>query len=432
MSHSTNVAPIDPPAGQPDRFHSPRVRRYALLLGIAIWGVLALNMTPPGVIALNGHVKGEDYSHFYVLGRLALDKDAATLYDMAAQASYMQRAIPGVPLTYFVPVYGPQTALLFAPFAVLEYLPSLVLWSATTVLCYVACGLAVLRACPRLHGRRRDVVLYLIASPALWQLVVHGHTSVLALAAFTAGWWCLRSQRALAAGLAFGILFYKPQLGLAIGITLALTGYWRVLAGMAISAIAQLALGALWFGTAAVSAYVGMLSRLPALTELIEPKPYLLQSFRGFFAVFPPTSDHAAALSVLCSLAILAVVARHWRVSRDPDAGFAMLLIATVLVSPHTNVYDLVIVTPALMLIVDRVLEEARRSEAVRPDVVSLALVAATYALPLLSWAAAYLHVQLSVVCLTWLLLRTSRSIQISAPASTTVMGGIGKYGLRC
>lgn len=389
-----------------------RIRRVAICLATALWGVLAIDMLTPGVIARSGHIKGEDYLHFYVLGRLARERNVAALYDMSAQATYAETVVTGAPRTYFVPVYGPQVAVLFEPLSLLPYQRSVAAWSAITVFLYIVCCLAFLRACPRLRAERRDVVLLLIASPALWQLVLHGQNSIVALAAFTAGWSLLRSGHPFGAGLALGVLFYKPQLGLAIGAALLLTGRWRVIVGVAVAAGAQLALAALILGGSVLGAYLRMMMRLPDISALLEPKPYLLHSFHAFFEMISPTAHYAIVLSAVCSLGILVLVVRHWRSMRDPDLTFALLLIATVLVSPHTSVYDLVILTPALLLAADRSMSRNDEGESGGEglDRVGHALIAAIYVVPLLPFVAQYLYLQPSVVILTWLLVRTVRS----------------------
>ena len=379
------------------------MRRIAVSLAIGRWGVLAINMMSPGVIARNGHFKGEDYSHFYVLGRLAREGRVEYLYDMAEQGRYMATAIPGAPLTYFVPVYGPQVALAFSPLAAMPYLPSLALWSAITIAVYFACCGAVTRVCPMLRDRKRDIALLLMASPALWQLVVHGQNSIVALGAVTIGWLWLKKGRFFLSGLAFGLLFYKPQLGIALAVALIFTWRWQVLAGMAASAAAQLSVAAIFLGSESVEAYARMVMRLPQLAPALEPKPFLLHSFHSFFSGIGPLTPYAVALSLVCSTAVLVRAIAHWRSMKDPDISFAVLLIATLLISPHTSVYDLVLLTPSLLLIVDRMLT-AKTDRGL-----DWVLVATAFGLPLFPGAALYLYIQPSVICLTWLLFRTSR-----------------------
>ncbi len=390
---------------------SPRVRRFVALLGVVTWAVLILNLLRPGPLGWNGHIKGEDYAHFYTIGRLAAEGRADLLYDTRGQTAYLSQAIPGTPPTVFIPVYGPQVALLFRPFAAFAYLPSLLLWSAITIAGFLACCLATLRWCPRLIPHRRDVLLLAAASPALWQLVLHGQTSIVAMASLTAGCLLLRARRDLLAGAVLGILFCKPQFALTIGAVLVLTGRWKAVAAMGAATLAQV--GAAWavFGLPTLIEYARMIQRLPTLAYLIEPKLYLMHSLKAFFALLPGIRAVALPLSLIASLAALVLIVRHWRSARDERLGFAALLIGTLLISPHTSVYDLVVVAPALMLMADRWISDGTPGRSTR-----WLVLAAAYILPIWPTASRLLFIQPMVICLAWLLVDSTRR---EAEAST-------------
>ena len=376
-----------------------RIRRWALVAALTFAAVFAANLSPSGVVGLNGHLKGEDFVHFYVLGHLAAESNAALLYDTAGQAAYLTAVVPGADLTYFVPVYGPQVALAFAPFAWLPYLQSLALWLATILATYALCCRAALRLVPRLQPYRTEVMLLAAASPALFQLVIHGQNSVIALASYTGGWLYLRSGRRFLAGVVLGCLFYKPQLAVALCAVLLFTGGWRVLSGMALSASLQLAAATAYFGQDVLVEYVDMLRRLPAITALLEPKLYLMHSFRAFFLILPGFEPVAVAVSLACSAWLIVLLVRRWAARLDPDLCFALVLPSAVLISPHTSVYDLVLLTPALIVIGDRLL--ALQDTAPRGQLVaSWALLALVYLLPAWSTASVWLHVQPLVPCL--------------------------------
>jgi hypothetical protein len=382
-----------------------RVRRFATLLGIVTWTVLALNLIRPGALGWNGHIKGEDYAHFYTLGRLVADGRTDLLYDTSGQSTYLTHAIPGAPPTFFIPVYGPQVALGFLPLGAIPYLPSLILWSAITIAVFWACCLATLRGCSNLAWCRRDVLILIAASPALWQLVLHGQNSIVAMASLTAGGMLLQRRRDLAAGAALGILFYKPQLALAVGAVMLVTGRWRVILGMAATTIVQLAIAWLAFGGETLIVYARMIQQLPSLTYLLEPKLYLMHSFRAFFAMLPGFSGYAVPIAIALSLFALARIIRHWRSGHDDRVSFAALLIGTVLISPHTSVYDLVIVVPALMLVADAWIGAGV------PTSWSWRWIAlaAAYVLPVWPTASKMLFVQPMVIALAWILFEATR-----------------------
>lgn len=391
---------------------SPRVRRFVALLGVVTWAVLLLNLLRPGPLGWNGHIKGEDYAHFYALGRLAAEGRADLLYDTRGQTTYLAQAIPGTPPTVFVPVYGPQVALLFRPLAAVPYIPSLVLWSAITIAGFFACCLATLRWCPNLTMHRRDVLLLAAASPALWQLVLHGQTSIVAMASLTSGLLLLRARRDVLAGAVLGVLFYKPQFALTIGAVLVCTGRWKAVAAMGATTLLQL--GGAWmaFGLPTLGAYARMIQRLPTLTYLIEPKLYLMHSLKAFFSLLPGIRTAAVPLSLAASVAALVLIVRHWRAARDERLGVAALLIGTLLISPHTSVYDLVIVAPALMLLADRWIGDGSRTGWSARWVA----LAAGYVLPIWPTASQLLLVQPMVICLVWLLVDSTKGTRALLP----------------
>lgn len=383
-----------------------RLRLHASALLIALWGVTAVNMASRGAVALNGHLKAEDYAHFYVLGRLALERDASGLYDAAVQTGKIALAIPDAKPPYFVPVYGPQVALFFAPFALLPYLLSVAAWWIFATAIYLVCCWQFWRTCPRLADYTPHFGVVALAYPGFWEVIIHGQTSVLALGCFTMLWGALRQRRAVRdvlGGVALGLLFYKPQLGLAAGVVLLASGAWRLVAISALIAAAQLAAGWAWFGWDAVASYARMLEALPRTASLLEPRLSQLCSLRGFFQLLGVPEPWSLVGYVLTSAAVLVLLVRAWR-TQPPAIGFSVLVVATILVAPHATVYDLVLVAPALILLANAALESDR---AYAP------LLYAAYLAPLSGALAAVTHVQLVapiLLALLWPALRAPRA----------------------
>ncbi len=71
---------------------------------------------------------------------------------MRAQAELARTLVPQAPNSLYVPLYGPQVSLLFAPFARLSYGWALIAWLTVNVLIYAFCCYAVWRTCPRLQS----------------------------------------------------------------------------------------------------------------------------------------------------------------------------------------------------------------------------------------------------------------------------------------
>ena len=92
-----------------------------------------------------------------------------------------------------------------------------------------------------------------------------------------------------------------------------------------------------------------------------------------------------------------------WRSGASLEVRYPALLLATVLVSPHLTVYDLVILAPAFLLLSDWAVAHRDSAPPVFP------LLYACYPLFLLGPLARIIHVQLSVVAMTALFWMTWR-----------------------
>jgi hypothetical protein len=382
-----------------------RVRRHAALLGLCLWLVYAISLWTPGMRDRAGIVKGADFLHFYTLGLLANQGRGADLYDAYAQKAESERLVPHSKGFFFQPVYGPQVALLFAPLARLPYPAAAVLWMAISAALYGVCCHAVWRRCPQLGRHRGTVLLLAFASPAFFNLIAHGQTSALALACFTLAYLALEAKRPLLAGLAVGMLIYKPQLGLVAAVVFVFAGQWKVVLGAVAGAAAQLALGWAAWGSSVMEQYWRTLWMLGEMSSVLEPKLYQMHSLRAFWKLLLPWDSPALWLYVATAGVVLVGVVWAWRTRTPLWLRYSWFLLATVLAAPHLTVYDLVILAPAMLLLGNWALgnPEHRWSPAMR------VLFYLTYALPLLGAVTQVTHVQLSVVAfaaMAWVVLQ--------------------------
>ena len=207
---------------------------------------------------------------------------------------------------------------------------------------------------------------------------------------------CLRRRNNFAAGLAFGLLFFKPQLGVAGVVIFLLAGEWRILAGATVTAVAQLAVAWAYFGAPVLRDYFRHLYDVPNMLQLLEPKLYQLHSLSGFWELSGLPPRIAGACFGISLVVVLALAYRAWQRSRSLEVRFASLLVATVLVAPHLTIYDLVILAPALLLMANWTIDHRFPS-----IVICLYL---CFVLQLIGPLARWTHVQLTVVAMTALL----------------------------
>lgn len=377
-----------------------RLRIHGLMLALVLWSTYAWILAVPGLLDRNGLVKGTDFLHYYTLGSLAREHRGADLYNMEGQSTLAQRLVPQAGRLLFVPLYGPQVSLFFAPLSTLPYGWALSVWLTLNAAIYAACCYGVWKACLHLRSEGLTVLILALAYPAFFHLVAWGQTSAMALACFTFAYLALRSGRIVSAGLAIGCLIFKPQLGLAAAFVFLLAHEWKVVFGAVASALAQLSVGWFYYGSSVMQDYLRHLIRVRDAFPQLEPRPYQMHSLRAFWAMLVPWPNVAFWLYVVTALAVLSIALVCWK-SADPlSLRFSSLLIATVLVSPHLTVYDLVILAPAFLLLADWA-GANRQTSSAHPLGPLLYL---CYALPLMGPLAQWTHVQLSVPLLAALL----------------------------
>jgi hypothetical protein len=385
-----------------------RLRAHGLLLALTLWGLYIWTLATPGLRDRNRNLKGTDFLHFYTLGSVAIERRGADLYSIDAQGALAGQRVPAAQGIRYLPLYPPQVSLLFAPFAHLTYPWALALWWLCTALIYGACCYAVWRSCPRLKQHGLTVIILAAGFPGFFNLIAWGQTSALALACFTILFLLLKKKRDYLAGIAIGCLIFKPQLGLAAGIVFVTLGAWRIVIGATLSAIAQLSIGALYYGIAPVRTWLSMLSDAPALSTVLEPKPYQTHCLRTFWSMLIPWSSLSIGLYVISAAIVIVWTLLVWKRSQDWALRFSMLLWATVLVSPHLTVYDLMILAPAFLLLSDwAIAHPQRRHSGLIGTMLYLA-----YVLPLAGPLLRRTHMQLSVVAMSILAYLVMRSVE--------------------
>lgn len=390
-----------------------RIRVHGLLLAVCLWTVYSIDMYTPGLRERNGLIKGTDFLHFYTLGNIALQKRGDLLYDIQAQAALLQKLVPEAAGSLYVPLYGPQISVLFAPFARMSYPAALTIWLLLNALIYGTCCYLVWKHCPNLRAQPRTVLILALAFPGFFHLIFWGQTSGLALLCFTLAFLALNKNRPYLAGLAIGSLIFKPQLGIAAAVIFLFAQEWKVIAGAILAALAQLSIGWLYYGTPVMRAYLSALMNVRDVLPMLEPRPYQMHSLHAFWSLLIPWPPLAFILYTATAVAVLAVAARCWRGKTSLGLRHSALMLATVLVAPHLTVYDLLILAPALLLLADwAVRNNPTSSAAIMPIPIYLC-----YPLFLLGPLARLTHLQLSVIAMTGLLFLIDRDRNVPRKA---------------
>lgn len=334
----------DRPPATPDR---RRLRELAILFTTLAAALIVADVLwgfPPRD---DGYWIGRDFVNMWLGARIAAGGDLAGLFDWPTYVAHL-RAVAGPDYPLHNWSYPPQVLLFTFPLAALDYGTALVVWHAAGFLAYLLAVRALLTGQP--SAERGTTLLLAAVAPGAVANVVFGQVGLFAAAAFVGG-LALRDRRPILAGLLFGLLTMKPQLGFVLPLLLLAERRATVVASAAATAAALALAASAVFGWSAIPDYVAKV--LPVQTavmmsaenlESMVPTPFVavralgLPAWTGWIA-FAATAPIAAAAVVVLA------IRRAPRTEVDLAAATAVFLL-----TPYAFVYDMALMAPFLAL----------------------------------------------------------------------------------
>ncbi len=295
------------------------------------------------VLDQHGHPQLTDHLSLWTAGKLAAEGRPAQAYDWQAHADRMGEGMQRTPHSPLQFSYPPSFLLVMAPLANFPFQASLVLFGLLTLAPFAFLA-------SRIVGRPEAALWMLATVPPFWNFVV-GQTGALAAALLAAG-LLLLPARPLLAGAMFGLLAFKPHLGLLVPVALLASGRLRTIAAAAATGAAVALASVIAYGVEPWLAFAASLSKFGtfALADT-NVAAYKMQSLFGFLRTFGAPAQIALAAQALLACTIAALTWRLWRSpdrsDRSHDLKSGVLLASTVLVSPYAFHYDLTMLTLA-------------------------------------------------------------------------------------
>ena len=328
-----------------------RMRLVALaVLAAAAGGLIYLVATAHGTVDAQGRPLGTDFASFYAAGTLVLDKHPLAPFDQTLL--YAREQVLFGPVTpYYSWNYPPPFLLLVAALAHLPYLLALALWQSASFAAYLVAVGAVIFATARTPGtvaRDRLWLLLAAAYPAVFINFGHGQNGLLTTALLGAG-LAMLVERPILGGLLIGLLAYKPQFGLLIPLVLAASGNWRAFVSAALTVLALALAATLAFGPEVWRTFLATTHF--TRTVLLEHGGtgwYKIQSVFALTRMWGGGIDLAYAVQGAVTVAVAAVLAWLWRGPAAFPLKAAALLIGSLLATPYSLDYDLMLLAPAI------------------------------------------------------------------------------------
>lgn len=301
--------------------------------------LLTWYLTRPGWILRHRGLPVQDFLALWVAGDYAHAGHAAVAYDWTAMRT-AQSALTHVAGVFLPFNYPPHVLLALIPLSRLPYAAALIVFLAVTAALYAWCVTVI--------SGRREAAVFALAMPGFLVNLINGQTGCLMAA--LAGLVLFSSQRRpKLSGIALAALTFKPQLGPLFPIALAMERRWLVLAVASGLTAATLALSWWLFGAATFAGFGAALKNDAdlGLTQgmALVDRMQSVYAVARFVGVSATMAWAAQILAMLVCIAIIAAVHRH---SYSQELRNAALLACAPLFTPHLQLYDLVIVSPAI------------------------------------------------------------------------------------
>jgi alpha-1,2-mannosyltransferase len=293
----------------------------------------------------HGAPEPSDFGGFCAAGTQVLAGHAAAAYDWASHWD-AERALFGAAVPHHPWLYPPWFLLVTAPLALLPYAAARLAWVATTAAAYAA----TIRGIDR--GRGALLLVLALAYTGASQNLLWTQTGFLS-AALLGGGALLVDPRPWLAGILFGALVYKPQLGLLLPFALIAGRHWRTLSAAASTVLVLTGLTLACFGTEIWVAFAN---------SVAQTRSDILDGQQGFNMITvyaavrrlggAPWVNWAAQAAA--TIAAAATVAWTWRRPGPRGLKAALLLSLVLLATPYAYQYDLAILgVPIALLVVE-------------------------------------------------------------------------------
>jgi arabinofuranan 3-O-arabinosyltransferase len=278
-------------------------------------------------------VKDRDFVNYWLSGQLIFEHQTSTLFGnldsyMAALTAHMG---PQVQPRYWS--YPPHFLFFTAPLGLLAYFPAMAL--------FMAISLALFLYGARVWLGKLDAKTLILLSPFIAFNLIAGQNGFLTGGLMMLGLGC-RKSRPVLAGIAFGALSIKPQLGILLPLLLLVERRYTVIFSAIVTTIMLVAGSILVFGMESWQGYLA--NNLPEMKKVMWEWQGIFLSFMpslfASFRVLNIAPNVAIIAHGLCAFAIFAFCVRPFLRCKDDDLRAILIMTATFAISPYSFLYD--------------------------------------------------------------------------------------------
>jgi alpha-1,2-mannosyltransferase len=312
-----------------------RIPHFTLMiLGFALIGsgIYAGYSVPLGLFS---QPMGMDFYCFWSAGRLAIEGRVLDIFDPKILAVFQQQTL-NAQQGWSLPWFYPPLLLLFvsSAFALLPY-----------KLAYFAYLLISIFGYYYLTRRFFPTIkpLYILSFPAFWFNLLSGQNGLLTAVILIGGLIALE-RRPATAGAILALLSYKPQLCLVLPVFLVAERRWRAIFTGSVTLIALIATATIVWGADVWTAFLAGLKTAQNFNQLDNKiRPESLAHFYGTLKAVGVDHRTAMIANYLFAAVALCAALRVCLRTNDRTIISSVIILTTLLASPHLMYYDFVV-----------------------------------------------------------------------------------------
>ena len=350
------------PKGYGDKMYCKKVdesliRRVILYCLVIFSGIFFVRIL--GLMITSKNTMYSDFIAFFTAAKMVASGVASQLYNLDIQASFQQKII--YPYRHeLLPYFHP-------PFQIIAWLPLTImpvrwaywLWVIIS-LGIIIVSLIALNSYFRPKLREDQLIMWLTCFSFLPVVATFflGQDSAISLLIFSLAFLYIKKGKEGKAGAILALNLFKPHLVSVISIILLFKRRWKALGCFFLVALFLTSLSLFMVGWQGVIDYIKLISEVVRWENQYGVSPSGMHNLRAFFYLIFGSDQRELLICslILTTLGFLLLLFLIWKDEWRPfshlfDLKFSLLIMVTILISPHLNTHDLTLwVIPGVLV----------------------------------------------------------------------------------
>ena len=323
-----------------------------LFSGILFSKTLILQMSPQASLQ-------SDFIAFFTAAKMVASGAASHLYDLDIQAAF-QKEIIGPYRHELLPYFHP-------PFQIIAYLPLTVMplrwayqvWMIIS-LGIITVALIAFRSYFRPVSRAGRQIMWLACFSFLptAAIFIMGQDTAISLLIFTLVFLNIKKGNEGKAGAILALGLFKPHLVGITAIILLFKRRWRAFGWFCLTGAVLLFVSLLMVGWQGAIDYIKLIPKVATWEDQYGVFPSKMHNLKAFFYLVFGSDQKGFIITALTltSLGFFTLLVLIWKGKWDPssylfDLKFSVLIMVTLMTSPHLNTYDLALwIIPGILV----------------------------------------------------------------------------------